>query len=119
METEAQKPQNQKNYENCPKHIESPVLITEHVVEYMMTGGALRVCARLFKWTKAQLETRLINFDLLEPGLHRCKTAANRQAGSWQGEGGALFRDPLKRSKERTSAQLQLEVPIQTKLPVK
>jgi hypothetical protein len=47
METEAQKPQNQKNYENCPKHIESPVLIAEHVVEYMMTAGALRVCATL------------------------------------------------------------------------
>jgi hypothetical protein len=85
METEAQKPQNQKNYENCPKHIESPVLIPEHLVEYMMTGEALRVCARLLKWTKAQPETGLINFDLLEPGLHRCKIAANREAGSRQG----------------------------------
>jgi hypothetical protein len=52
METEAQKPQNQKNYENCPKHIESPVLIPEHLVEYMMTAGALRVCARLLVWAR-------------------------------------------------------------------
>jgi hypothetical protein len=29
-----------------------------------------------------------------------------------------MFRDPLKRWEERTSAQLQLEVPIQTTLPV-
>jgi hypothetical protein len=27
METEAEKPQNQKHYENCPKHICSPLLI--------------------------------------------------------------------------------------------
>jgi len=27
METEAEKPQNQKHYENCPKHIYSPLLI--------------------------------------------------------------------------------------------
>ena len=29
-----------------------------------------------------------------------------------------MFRDPLKRWERRTSAQLQLEVPIQTTLPV-
>jgi len=38
----------------------------------------------------AQPETGWINFDLLEPGLHRSKITANRDAGSWQGEGGAL-----------------------------
>jgi hypothetical protein len=60
MKTETQKPQNHKNYENCPKHIKPPVLIPEHLVEYIMTGGALRFCARLLKWTKAQPETGLI-----------------------------------------------------------
>ena len=74
MEREAQKPQNQKNYENCPKHIESPVLIPERRNESMMTGGVLQVCAILLKWAKAQPETGLINFDQLEPSV---RTAGN------------------------------------------
>lgn len=88
METEAQKPQNHKNYENCPKRIEPPVLIPEHLVEYIMTGGALRICARLLKWTNSQLESGLIIFDLLEAGFHGCKTAATRQAGHREGKEG-------------------------------
>jgi hypothetical protein len=47
METEAQKPQNQKNYENRPKHIEAPVLIPEHPN----------------RRAEAQPEAGLINFD--------------------------------------------------------
>jgi hypothetical protein len=42
------------------------------------------------KLAKAQPESGLINFDLLELGLHRSKITANREAGSWQGEGGTL-----------------------------
>ena len=82
MEREAQKPQNQKNYENCPKHIESPVLIPEHRNESMMTGGVLQVCAILLKWAKAQPETGLINFDQLEPSV---RTAGNELSCSDEG----------------------------------
>jgi hypothetical protein len=56
METETQKPQNQKNYENCPKHIEPPVLIREHPNKYMMTGGHFRICTRLLRRADAQPE---------------------------------------------------------------
>ena len=56
------------------------------------------------KWAKTQPETGLINFDLLEPGLHHCKIAANREAGNRQEAGGTRFRDPFERLKERTSA---------------
>ena len=38
--------------------------------------------------------------------------------GSGQGEGGAMIRDPFERLEKRASAQLQIEVPIQTKLPI-
>jgi hypothetical protein len=43
--------------------LRSFVLIPEQLTESMMTGGVLRVCARLLTYAKAQPETGLINFD--------------------------------------------------------
>ena len=55
------------------------------------------------QWTKAQPETGLINFDLLEPG-HRCKIAPNREAELARGRRGTMTRDPFERLKEKTFA---------------
>ena len=38
METETQKPQNQKNNENSPKHVKPPVLICEHHLSLKLTS---------------------------------------------------------------------------------
>jgi hypothetical protein len=62
METEAQKPQNQKNYENCPKHIESPVLIPEQLTEYMMTGGSVESLRKIAHVREGATRNRLDQF---------------------------------------------------------
>jgi len=41
MQTETQKPQNQKNNENGPKHVNLTVLICEHLNSERTKGGAV------------------------------------------------------------------------------